>query len=173
MSTLYATLRRWAASPRWVAAVEVTRLSPGLTLALALLTVLSALVPAALSLTMGALVAALSGKPSEGTGPEVWLPLAALGLLFVAYQVLAPLRGGVGDALGRRYQGHVQRRLMRATLRPPTVRHLEDPHLHDRVRQADSEGQMNVSGFPPRMAMLAAERLRGALALLLVAHFSP
>ncbi|HEX2513672.1 MAG TPA: ABC transporter ATP-binding protein [Chloroflexota bacterium] len=190
MSILYTTLRRWAASPRWVAAVEVTRLSPGLTLALALLTVLSALVPAALSLTMGALVAALSGAPPARlagplaarlplppppapAAPEVWLPLAVLGLLFVAYQVLAPLRGAVGDALGRRYKGQVQRRLMRATLHPPTVRHLEDPHLHDRVRQADSEGQMDVGGFPPRMAMLTAERLRGALALLLVAHFSP
>ena len=32
---------------------------------------------------------------------------------------------------------------------------------------------MDVGGFPPRMAMLAAERLRGGPGPLLVAHFSP
>ena len=104
MSTLNAALRSWTTSsalrrltpsPRWMAAVEVARLSPGLALALALLTALAALVPVALSLSMGAVVAALSGVPPLGAGPGVWLPLAALGLLFVAQQVLgARLWGG-------------------------------------------------------------------------------
>jgi ATP-binding cassette subfamily B protein len=97
---------------------------------------------------------------------------AALGGLFVLQQVAGPVRYVVGEALGRRYQGRVHRRVMRAVLGPATLRHLEDPALHDQVQRALPEGGMLTSGAPYRLAALAAERLRGAAALLVVAHFS-
>jgi hypothetical protein len=89
---------------------------------------------------------------------------------FVLQQVAGPVRYAVGEALGRRYQGRVHRRVMRAVLGPATLRHLEDPALHDRVRRALPEGGMLTSGAPYRLAALLVVAHFGApLALLLAA----
>jgi ABC-type multidrug transport system fused ATPase/permease subunit len=61
---------------------------------------------------------------------------------------------------------------MRAALRPATIRHLEEPALHDKVEQSHKQGMMGPSGAPTRLATWASDRLRGAVALLVVGHFS-
>jgi ATP-binding cassette subfamily B protein len=169
-----------------MAAAGAWRTSPRLAGALIALTVGTALLPTAIALASGALVGALpgagTGGAAAGSGAAGWragAALAALGLLLVAQQVAGPLRGVVvGEALGRRYMGGVHRRVMAAALRPATIRHLEDPRLHDDVQRSLGGGNLGarvtgVAGVPPGLADVAAERLRGAAALAVVAHFSP
>ena len=88
-------------------------------------------------------------------------------------QVSGPLMGHVGDVWARRYMGRMYRRVMSATLYPPTVRHFDDPAFHDKVKQAMNEGWAG-----PRVALTGfigwvGQRLRGLVALGVVAHFNP
>jgi ABC-type multidrug transport system fused ATPase/permease subunit len=94
-------------------------------LALAWWTVLllRGVLPAALAVTMGLLVAAVErGEPLGG-------PLAALGVVFVALQVLAPVHQALGANLGSRVAAFLYDRLTAACATPPGMGHLEDPAL--------------------------------------------
>jgi ATP-binding cassette subfamily B protein len=132
----------------------------------------------ATGIVVGALPSTAAAGASAAAGQRLIVALLALGALFVAQQVVGPLRGiVVGEALGRRYMGRMHRRVMAAALGPATIRHLEEPPLHDKVQQSLGGGNLGarvtgVAGVPPGLADLAAERLRGAAALLVVAHFS-
>jgi ATP-binding cassette subfamily B protein len=178
--------RRWVAwladSPRWTVMADAARIGPRLTAALAGLTLATALLPTAAALAMGALLGALPGTVAHGLGSaagrQAVASMAALGAVFVLQQLAGPLQSNAGEALGRRYMGWMHRRVMRAALRPATIRHLEDPQLHDKVRQSLGGGNLGaritgIAGAPRGLAIWAGERLRGAAALLVVAHFSP
>lgn len=169
-------------SPRWEAATGAWSTSPALAAALTGLTLVTALVPTASSLAAGIVIATLPEAVAQGmnsgSGLRVVAALLALGALFMGEKVIEPLRGQVvGEALGRRYMGRMHRRVMAAALRPATVRHLEEAELHDKVQQSLGEGNLGgsrtgVGGAPRGLADWAAERLRGAAALVVVGHFN-
>src|SRR5438477_11424679 len=85
--------------------------------------VLRGLLPAAFSILMGALVAAVQ----RGSGLAA--PLATAGVVFVTLQVLPPIHTAVGANLGDRTAAWLYDRLTEACVRPPGVAHLEDPKL--------------------------------------------
>jgi len=170
-----AQLRALRESPRWMLAAGAVRLRPRLVALALTLAVLASLAPTAFSLATGALIATLP-HVTRSADPDSWRqligPVAPLGAIFVFQQVIGPMHFLASDALGRRLMGSVYRRAMRATLTPATIAHLEDPELHNQVRQS-----LNESWAGPRNALNAliawgVERLRGAIALAVVAHFN-
>ena len=97
--------------------------------------------PAAFAIAMGVLVGAVQ-KGSSLTGP-----LIAVGVIFVLLQVSAPLHNEAGRALGRKTAGYLHDRLMRASVRPPGMGHLEDPLATDQMAMA-RDFELGITGPP-------------------------
>jgi ATP-binding cassette, subfamily B, bacterial len=83
-----------------------------------LVLVLRGVLPAALAVAMGALVAAVERRDSLAG------PLTLVGIVFVALQVLAPLHQAIGANLGSRVAAWLYDRLTAAGTRPPGMGHL-------------------------------------------------
>ena len=99
------------------------RAAPGLAYAWWLLLALRGLLPAGLAVATGALI----GAVHDGTSLTV--PLTAVGIVFVLFQVLTPLHLAISANLGSRTAAHLYDRLMTATTAPPGIAHLERPDL--------------------------------------------
>ena len=110
------------------------------------LVVLRALLPAAFAVAMGILVGAVQrGHPLAG-------PLVLVGGVFVALQTLSPLHGEVATNLGARTAAWLQDRLMRATVAPPGMAHLERPELMDDFTLA-RDFDLGITGPPLSVSM--------------------
>ncbi len=129
-------------SARWDLLRFVARISPGATAVLGLLTVLVAVIPALLAVAIGMLVgnvpdAAAGGTDSDAFGRCVrWLIVA--GVLFLAQQSIVPLQEAISESLGVRATAGLGDRVMRASLQPAGIGHLEDPAMLDRIARARS-----------------------------------
>ena len=89
------------------------------------LLVLRALLPPALAISMGVLVSAVkAGRPLGG-------PLVLLGIVFIAFQALSPLHSELSRTLAAVVTNFLNDRLMRASVGPQGMAHLEDPALAD------------------------------------------
>ena len=107
---------------------------------------LRGLLPAAFAIVMGVLVGAVQGgRPLAG-------PLVAVGIVFVAVQVLAPLHQTVGVNLGDRTAAWLYDRLTEACARPPGMGHLEDPELAKDLTVA-RDFDLGMTGPPMSMSM--------------------
>lgn len=84
---------------------------------------LRGLLPAALGVGMGVLVAAAAG------GRGLAAPLVAVGAAFALLQVLAPMHQALSANLGSRLAAFLFDRLTAACVRPQGLAHLEDPTL--------------------------------------------
>lgn len=110
-----------------------------------LLVLLGAL-PALLAVALGQVVAAVQA------GEPLAQPLGVLGLTFFAMQVLAPVHAQVGTNLGTRTSAYLYDRLMRATLTPPGMAHLERPELAADLGLARDFDQ-GITGPPMSISM--------------------
>jgi ATP-binding cassette subfamily B protein len=107
----------------WAFFTVLTRADRALGLAWWAILVLRGLLPAAFAVAVGVLVGAVQdGDPLGG-------PLAAVGVVFVALQVLVPIHQAVSANLGDRLSAWLYDRLTEATTGPPGMGHLEDPQL--------------------------------------------
>jgi ATP-binding cassette, subfamily B, bacterial len=79
--------------------------------------------PAAFAVAMGVLIGAVR------SGQSLVAPLAFAGGIFVLLQVLNPIHRAVSTNLGDRTAAWLYDRLTEACVRPPGIRHLEDPSL--------------------------------------------
>ena len=84
---------------------------------------LRGVLPAVFAVAMGVLVGAVEGHHRLG------VPLAAIGVVFVLLQVLAPIHQALGANLGSRTAAFLYDRLTVACVTPPGMGHLEDPKL--------------------------------------------
>jgi ATP-binding cassette subfamily B protein len=84
-----------------------------------------ALLPAALIVATGVLVAEISTRARPG-----W-PLAVLATTSILIMVLSPIHDTVSANLGARVGGYLHERLLRAAIEPAGIAHLEDPELAD------------------------------------------
>ena len=91
------------------------------------LTVLRGLLPGLFTLTVAGVVSAVDRHASP-TGPIV-----AVGAVFIAVQLLAPVHGQVGVLLGERLSHWLHDRLLLATTGPTGLAHLESPTLTDQL----------------------------------------
>jgi ABC-type multidrug transport system fused ATPase/permease subunit len=130
--------------------------------------VLRGLLPAAFAVAMGALVGAVQ------RGADLAAPLAAVGVVFVALQVLAPIHHVLGTNLGSRTAAWLYDQLTLACVRPPGIAHLEDPKLRGDLTMA-RDFDLGISGPPLSISMdfIAGElvELLGGLASAVVLAF--
>jgi ATP-binding cassette, subfamily B, bacterial len=85
--------------------------------------VLRGVLPAVFAVAMGVLVGAVQQGQSLAT------PLVLVGVVFFLLQILIPLHQAIGGNLGDRTAAWLYDRLTDACVRPPGLRHLEDPKL--------------------------------------------
>jgi ATP-binding cassette, subfamily B, bacterial len=104
------------------------------------------LLPAGFAVAMGSLVAAVEGARSLAG------PLAIVGVVFVALQVLAPVHQAVSANLGDRMAAWLYDRLTEAAVRPPGMGHLEDPELAKDMTVA-REFDLGMTGPPLSMSL--------------------
>jgi ATP-binding cassette, subfamily B, bacterial len=139
---------------------------------------LSAVLPVGFAVASGLLIGSLPDAVGAGLGSpaghRLLLAIGAVALLFLLQQLSAPTLRTIADALGRRLDGSIRRRLMALTQRPPGVAHLEDAAVLDQLKLAQTVG---TGQFTPRdavvgMASVGAVRGRRLASTLLLAAFS-
>jgi ATP-binding cassette subfamily B protein len=108
--------------------------------------VLRGLLPAAFSIVMGVLVAAVQRERGLAA------PLIAAGLVFLLLQILPPIHTAVGANLGDRTAAWLYDRLTETCVRPPGVAHLEDPELA-RDLTAARDFDLGMTGPPLAISM--------------------
>lgn len=157
-------------------AAEIDRLSAVL---LGVLLALTTLLGIGFILSAGALVGAIPSVVSNGLDSTAGArALRYLGLavgFFVLQQALLPLRAALAERLGRRVDGALRRRVMRATLAPVGISHLEDPRMLDRVASAQAVGLGHVRPGDAVGGVVDnfSQHLRILGAAVLVAGFEP
>jgi ATP-binding cassette, subfamily B, bacterial len=115
------------------------------TVGLAAQVVAVGLLPLAVMLATGALVAAVSDERSPLPGiTSPWVALGMVGALFVLVQVVLPFLAPVADRLAYRLDLLLHQRMLHAVLTPPTLAHLEEPELADELTQARTVGTEQV-----------------------------
>src|SRR5689334_7142143 len=97
--------------------------APGLAVSWWLLLLLRGLLPALIAVATGALIGAVHD------GSSLAVPLTAVGIVFVLFQVLTPIHVAVSADLGSRGAAYLYDRLMTATTAPAGIAHLENPDL--------------------------------------------
>jgi ATP-binding cassette, subfamily B, bacterial len=134
------------------------------------LLVMRGLLPASFAVAMGVLIGAV--QRGDPLGP----PLAIVGIVFVALQVLSPLHQAIGKNLGSRTAAWLYDELTSACVRPPGMGHLEDPRLTTDLTVA-RDFDLGISGPPLSISMdfIGAglvEFVAGVAAALLLAAYA-
>jgi len=148
-----------------------------LSAALAVVVLLTAVLPAAFALASGALVGSIGGTVDAGwgspAGHRLARAIAAVVALFVLQQVSGPGMRAMADALGRRAEGYLRLRVMAATLGPAGVAHLEDPAVADLVTEAQSvgTGDTTVKDATVGIAAVAGNNLAALLSAVVLASY--
>ena len=141
----------------WLVLRLLPQVSLGLTLVLGLLVLVGSAIGTGFMIATGRLVGSVPGSIESGldspAGKGMLINLGAVAILFAVQQVMGPLREALTEALGRRTDNAMRVRVMRAVLRPPGLRHLEDPRILDRIRQAQGVG---IGHIPPGAAVVGA-----------------
>ena len=81
---------------------------------------------------------------SSTTGHRLLVALAVMGIAFAAQQISPAVQLTIADGLGRRFNSQLDRRLMRISLSPRGIGHLEDATVGDHLAGA----RRGVSGWP-------------------------
>jgi ABC-type multidrug transport system fused ATPase/permease subunit len=139
-------LRRLRDRKEWQFFAVLPRADARLTVAWWAVLVALGLVPAAFAVAMGVLVGAVQ------QGDDLAAPLAFVGVVFVAGQVLSPLHQAIGANLGDRVSAWLYDRMTEACVEPPGIAHLEDPDLADDLAMA-RDFDMGMAGPPMSISM--------------------
>jgi ATP-binding cassette subfamily B protein len=140
------SIARLRSRQEWQFLAVLWRADPRLALAWWLVLGCRGVLPALFAVASGALVGAVQG------GRDLAGPLAAVGLVFAARQVLLPVHQAVGANLGDRTAAYLYDRLTEACLRPPGMGHLEDPALAADLTAA-RDFDLGMTGPPLSVAM--------------------
>lgn len=130
----------------WVFFGVMPKAAPGLCAVWWVLLVLRGLLPALFAVAMGVLVGAVE------RGDDLSGPLALVGVVFVAMQVLVPIHQAVSADLGDRMLTWLSDRLITATTAPEGMAHLEHPELAADLSMA-REFELAVTGPPLSISM--------------------
>jgi ABC-type multidrug transport system fused ATPase/permease subunit len=134
-------LARLRARNEWKFFAVLPRADGALAVAWWLILLLRGVLPALFAITMGLLVAAVQ------EGASLAGPLTSVGVVFVLFQVLTPIHTAVGANLGDRTAAWLYDRLTDACVRPPGMRHLEDPTLTSDLSMA-RDFDLGMTGPP-------------------------
>ncbi len=139
-------IRRLRERKEWIFLATLRKTHGGFAAAWWALLVLRAALPAVFAVVMGSLIAAVSGHhPLTG-------PLVAVGIVFIAMQVLVPVHQAVSGNLGDRVSAWLYDRLIEASVEPPGIGHLESAELSaDMVTARDFD--LGMHGPPLSLSM--------------------
>ena len=133
-----------AALGRFQLVLLFPRVSPRLTALVAVVVVITAVLPLAFTFASGQLIGAIPGAVADGPdSPASQAALRALALaggIFVLQRLIGPLQGIFGLQLAGRVEDHLVERLMRAVSGPTGIGHLEDSATLDLIRNAQEIG---------------------------------
>jgi ATP-binding cassette, subfamily B, bacterial len=139
-------LQRLTARKEWKFFAVLPKADPGLAAVWWACLLLRGILPAGFAIAMGVLVGAVQhGNPLAG-------PLAFVGVIFVLLQVLSPIHQAVSANLGDRTAAWLYDRLTEACVRPPGMRHLEDPTLTGDLTVA-RDFDLGMTGPPLSISM--------------------
>lgn len=159
----------------------VWKISPGLAIAAVAIIIVTVVASLASMFAAGALVGAIpkavqAVQAGRGAGArrDVLFSLVVIAVVFVYQQVLGPFTSLVVQSLGRRVNGALRVRVMRAMLKPPGIAHLERPDLLDKVRDAQGvgEGQHTPGGVIEALVNLSSARLNSLACTVILAGFN-
>lgn len=162
---------RLTARPEWQFATVLPKASSMLAACWWLLLILRGLLPAGFAIVMGYLIGAVQA------GESLVVPLAAVAIVFLGLQILAPLHLAVSKNLGSRTAAWLYDQLARLCVTPTGIGHLEDPELTTDLSMA-RDFDLGITGPPLAVSMdfIAAglvEFVGGVAATIVVAFFSP
>ncbi len=132
---------RLTSSNQWRFFAALSRASRGLALTWMSLIVARGLLPVALVLTIGDVVASVGNTEALARG------LTVVAIVFTLAQVLASVHAQVSVNLGDRMSTYLQDQLLDATLTPDGLRHMESSELTDRLAVAQ-DFDLGRSGPP-------------------------
>jgi ATP-binding cassette, subfamily B, bacterial len=142
----------WSAGSVWRSAEwhlvfrVLPRASPRLARVWWTLVLLRSVLPAVLVIATGALVGAVSG------GGRAAVPLAAVTASSILILVLSPLQDSLSANLGAQVGRDLHERLLRSSLEPPGIAHLEDPDVADDFTLA-RDFDLGITAPPVRVCM--------------------
>lgn len=145
------------------------RACPALCAALALIILVASAVPAGLAIASGALVSTLVDHGRSGASSAVLGVVVALGVLFLALQLLAPLAVTLAEDLGRHLDRDVSVRVLAAVSRPTSMTSVEDPRVAEllariNARRAEASALDAVVGVV-ELAVIRVGAVVGTLVL--------
>ena len=132
--------------PEWQFFGVLWQASPGKTVLWWTVLVLQGSMPGLLAIASGVVVATVRD------GSSLAWPLTAVGVLFVLAQVLPPVLQAVSAVLGAVTADWLSDRLMRASVDPPGMAHLESPELATDLAMA-RDFDLGRGGPPLRISM--------------------
>ena len=139
-------IENWRGRKEALLFAAVTRAGRSLAAAWWIALILRGTLPAVFAIAMGALVAAVQ----RGEPPAV--QLAFVGVIFVTLQTLGPIHQALSMNLGDRTAAWLYDRVTRACVRPPGLRHLEDPALASDLTAA-RDFDLGMTGPPLSFSM--------------------
>ena len=140
------SLQRLRARKEWQFFAVLPRADAGLTIAWWLILIARGTLPAFFAIAMGRLVSAVQ------QGGSLTESLTLVGIAFVLLQILAPIHQAVSANLGDRTAAWLYDRLTEACVRPPGIRHLEDPTLTNDLTVA-RDFDLGMTGPPLSISM--------------------
>ena len=156
--TTSGSVARLRGRKEWIFLATLRRTHHGFATAWWILLVLRAALPAVFAVVMGGLIAAVTG------GESLVGPLIAVGVVFIAMQVLVPIHTAVSSNLGDRVSAWLYDRLTEACVEPAGIGHLESPGLAADMATA-RDFDLGMQGPPLSLSMdFIADGLVGLLA---------
>src|SRR5262245_15406071 len=140
------TLQALRARKEWQFFSVLPRADAGLAIAWWIILLARGTLPAFFALAMGRLASAVQ------EGASLTEPLTLVGIAFLLLQVLAPIHQVVSANLGDRTAAWLYDRLTEACVRPPGIRHLEDPGLASDLTVA-RDFDLGMTGPPLSISM--------------------
>lgn len=139
-------LERLRERKEWKFFVVLPKADLGLGTAWWIVLLLRGTLPAAFAVAMGVLVGAVQH------GQPLVLPLTFVGATFVLLQVLSPIHQALSTNLGDRTAAWLYDRLTESCVRPPGMKHLEDPSLTNDLTVA-RDFDLGMTGPPLSISM--------------------
>ena len=163
-------LQRLTERKEWKFFGVLPKAAPGLAAAWWTALLLRGTLPAGFAIAMGILVAAVQ------RGHSLTGPIALAGAIFVLLQILNPIHQAVSANLGDRTAAWLYDRLTEACVRPPGMRHLEDPTLTSDLTEA-RDFDLAITGPPLAISMDfigngMVEMIGGVASAVLVASYA-
>jgi ATP-binding cassette, subfamily B, bacterial len=134
-------LKRLTSSDEWTFFATLPKAHRSLAYAWWILLVLRGSLPAAFAVATGLLVTAVQD------GDPLTVPLAVVGTVFVALQILSPLHAQAGAILGDDLSSWLNDTLLTSAVTPDGMAHLERPELTDDLTLA-RDFDLGISGPP-------------------------